>query len=104
MLPTAILACLAAGPLHGYAIAQRLGDLGLGTPKGGSLYPVLGRLETAGDVRADWVEGPSGPGRKEYTITPAGRDHLDADRAALDHLAAILHTIRSHPATPGDPR
>ena len=61
-LDLAVLASLTDGPLHGYAIGQSLAADGFGLLKGGSLYPVLGRLEEAGDVEASWVEGRAGPG------------------------------------------
>ena len=79
-LDLAILAVLVEGDRHGYALAQRLAEHGLGQIKGGALYPVLGRLEAAGVVAADWQPGDGGPGRKVYAITPAGRDRLDAER------------------------
>lgn len=72
-LDLAVLGSLTGGPLHGYGIAQALAGRGFGVLKGGSLYPVLNRLEEAGDVTASWVEGHSGPGRKEYALTDAGR-------------------------------
>jgi len=45
-LELAVLALVCAhGPTHGYDVARRLRDAGLGEVKGGTLYPVLGRLE-----------------------------------------------------------
>jgi PadR family transcriptional regulator, regulatory protein PadR len=79
-LELALLAALAGGERHGYALAQRLADQGLGQIRGGVLYPVLGKLEAAGSVRAEWLPGEGGPGRKVYAITPAGRERLAAER------------------------
>ncbi len=90
LLPTAVLACVDAGPLHGYAIAQALGALGLGVPKGGSLYPALARLEEDGALEAVWVPGPSGPARREYTLTARGRERLERERALLAALTTRL--------------
>ncbi|UEJ84268.1 PadR family transcriptional regulator [Brachybacterium halotolerans subsp. kimchii] len=90
ILPLAILVSLEERPLHGYAIAQSLGELGFGVPKGGSLYPALARLEEAGEVEAQWVPGPSGPARREYTLTASGRDHLAVQRTQLSALTAEL--------------
>ncbi|NEE04589.1 PadR family transcriptional regulator [Phytoactinopolyspora halotolerans] len=66
------------GPTHGYEIAQRLRDAGLGDIKGGTLYPVLGRLEQRGRLRSEWISGEGGPGRKLVSITDEGRRALDA--------------------------
>lgn len=97
VLPTAILACLKDGPLHGYAIAQALGARGFGVPRGGSLYPALSKLEDSGLVTTRWVEGASGPGRKDYTITPAGGEALSHD---LDAVAALERALGDSPAQP----
>lgn len=90
LLPSAILACVEGAPLHGYAIGQALGARGFGVPRGGSLYPALARLEESGAIAAEWVPGPSGPARRQYTLTSAGRDQLARDRAALGALTAAL--------------
>lgn len=92
-LDLAVLASVTDGRLHGYAIAQALAAHGFGLLKGGSLYPVLNRLEEAGDVEAAWVEGSGGPGRREYDLTSAGRDRLDRELASWRELAETLTTM-----------
>ena len=61
-------------------IAAALSEAGLGTVKGGTLYPLLGRLETAGHLEAQWLPGDGGPGRKVYVLTDSGRRHLADQR------------------------
>lgn len=95
LLPTAVLACLESEDLHGYAIGQSLGARGFGVPKGGSLYPALGRLEDAGFVSTQWLPGPSGPARRSYSITDAGRRELAAARTALHDVAVSLGASRT---------
>lgn len=73
VLSLCVLAVVAEHETYGYAIAQRLQAAGLGVVKGGTLYPVLARLEQDGLVASSWREGDGGPGRKFFTITPAGR-------------------------------
>ncbi|AXH96847.1 PadR family transcriptional regulator [Ornithinimicrobium avium] len=89
-LELAILGSLRTGPLHGYALAQSLQERGFGLLRGGSLYPMLGRLEADGHVRAAWVEGAGGPGRKDYTLTAGGRTHLTEGLAAWRGLTDEL--------------
>jgi PadR family transcriptional regulator PadR len=84
VLPLAVLAAVADEETYGYAVAQRLQAGGLGTVKGGTLYPVLNRLEADGLLTSSWREGVGGPGRKFFAATPAGRDHL-ARRSAAWH-------------------
>ena len=62
----AVLAELLAEPgLHGYEVHKRA-HVGLG-----SLYPILGRLETRGYATSWWVGDPH-PRRRCYALTPAG--------------------------------
>jgi PadR family transcriptional regulator, regulatory protein PadR len=76
VLSLCVLAVVAEAETYGYAIAQRLQAAGLGVVKGGTLYPVLTRLEEDGLVTSAWREGDGGPGRKFFTVTPAGRTAL----------------------------
>ena len=92
-LDVAVLASLTDGPLHGYAIAQSLATRGFGLLKGGSLYPVLGRLEEAQHVRAGWVDGQGGPGRREYELTESGRDRLRHELVSWRELGDTLTTM-----------
>lgn len=71
-LEVCVLAVLADGPTYGYAITTRLEELGLGAVKGGTLYPLLTRLELAGHVSVEWRKGDGGPGRKYFELTPEG--------------------------------
>lgn len=95
-LDVALLASLSHEALHGYAIASRLEHVGMGRLKGGSLYPALARLEEAGFIEAVWLPGESGPGRKAYSITPAGRQEhsrlLDDWRSLTEALTALTHS------------
>lgn len=72
-LNVCVLHVIAGGPTYGYAIASALSDAGLGPIKGGTLYPLLARLEEAGLVTVEWRAGDGGPGRKFYALTDAGR-------------------------------
>ncbi len=93
-LDLAVLASLTEGRLHGYAHRRsRSSAHGFGLLKGGSLYPVLGRLEEAGDVEAAWVEGRGGPGRREYDLTAAGRDRLERELGSWRELGETLTTM-----------
>ncbi len=79
-LYASVLAVVAEGETYGYVIAQRLQEAGLGLVKGGTLYPILGRLEQEGLVRSRWQAGEAAPNRKYFTVTGDGL-------TALNHLA-----------------
>jgi PadR family transcriptional regulator PadR len=76
VLSLCVLRVVADGPTYGYAIAGRLADAGLGSVKGGTLYPILTRLETDGLVTSSWAAGDAGPGRKFFHLTDAGEQSL----------------------------
>jgi DNA-binding PadR family transcriptional regulator len=107
----AILALLNERPMHGYEMMQELDDRtqGLWKPSPGSLYPALQLLEDQGLVRSETTDG-----RRQFTLTDAGRTELssrpratapwesmvhDADqgdmalRAALHHVAVAVHQV-----------
>jgi PadR family transcriptional regulator PadR len=94
-LEVCVLRVLAEGPTYGYAIATRLEELGLGVIKGGTLYPLLGRLEQAGLVSVQWRAGDGGPGRKYLALTEAGRVERRAQTAAWVQFAALTSDVVS---------
>ena len=80
VLDLCVLAELQRGESYGYEVARALEELGLGPVPGGTLYPVLGRLERAELIRARWVESASGPPRKYYAVTAEGGRLLARER------------------------
>jgi transcriptional regulator len=76
------------GPVHGYAIAQRLrrisGDV-LQVQQG-SLYPAPHRLGQRGWLRAEWAATETGRDARFYSLTRVGRRQLEEQRAAWDRL------------------
>ncbi|HEX7540773.1 MAG TPA: PadR family transcriptional regulator [Anaerolineales bacterium] len=65
-------------PMYGYQVAKLLDDLSQETPmmKQGALYPVLRSLESSGLLESNVEPSVSGPPRRYYTITEAGRQTL----------------------------
>ena len=66
-----ILQVVALGPIHGYAIAQRIRQISrevLHVPQG-SLYPALHRLENRGLLAASWDASETGRDAKFYRLT-----------------------------------
>ena len=77
-IPALILAVLAMGPGHGYAIAREVERRSqeVFRLREGSLYPALRVLEQEGLIEGQWETQDGGPARKVYVITPAGRVEL----------------------------
>ncbi|HTF63761.1 MAG TPA: PadR family transcriptional regulator [Edaphobacter sp.] len=90
-----ILKVVTLGPVHGYAIAQRLQQISqdiVQVPQG-SLYPALHRLENRGLLTAGWKETGTGRQAKYYRLTRKGRAHLDAQTAGWERLAEAVGLI-----------
>src|SRR5712671_5213842 len=78
-----VLAALAAGPAHGYAVIEaikRRSDQAFDLPEG-TIYPALHRLEEAGLLSSRWVTADSGRRRRVYALTRRGTRALAARRA-----------------------
>ena len=92
-----LLKVIALGPLHGWAIAQRLkqvsGDV-LQVSEG-SLYPALHKLEQEGWLTATWRISDTGRRARFYTLSRAGRRALDRETADWERLSeAIARVVR----------
>jgi DNA-binding PadR family transcriptional regulator len=100
-LDALLLATLAAGPLHGYAVIEALhagsaGQIDLPT---GTVYPALHRLERAGLVSSAWSV-VHGRRRRTYDLTPAGRRALADERAGWRQFAAVVSALLEEPPCP----
>ena len=90
-----ILQVAALGPVHGYAIAQRLQQISkdILQVQQGSLYPALHRLEARGWLKAEWRTTETGRDAKYYSVTRQGRKQLDSERANWERLAQAIALV-----------
>ena len=90
-----ILRVLAAEPLHGYAIAQRIHTLSREelSVEEGSLYPALQKLLLKGWVKAVPAISETGRTVREYRLTPGGRKQLELERANYQRITAAIGAI-----------
>src|SRR5882672_9964887 len=90
-----LLQIIALGPLHGYAIGQRLQHITRDTlqVQQGSLYPALHRLEERGWLRAEWRPSETGRDAKFYSLTGPGRKQLAVERLNWKRLAQAIALV-----------
>ena len=90
-----ILRVLHAGPLHGYAIAQRIHHLSSDVlaVEEGSLYPALQRLLLKGYTKAEWGTSETNRRVRFYRLTPAGRKQLDSSIAGFDQVTEAIRAV-----------
>ena len=92
------LASLIDGPLHGYAIVRRAGELSDGDVRlsTGTLYALLERATAEGLVVAGEPYVSGGRQRRDYSLTEDGRTELAAEAARLERAARTV-SLRLRP-------
>jgi PadR family transcriptional regulator PadR len=90
-----ILQIVALGPIHGYAIAQRLQQMSRDVVQvqQGSLYPALHRLEHRGFLGAAWKASDTGRDARFYRLTPKGKAQLKEESASWARLTEAIRRI-----------
>ncbi len=90
-----ILRALAAGPMHGWAISQRIQQVSqeMLQVQQGSLYPALHRLEQRGWICATWGISENNRKAKFYELTRAGRKQLTLETSNWEKLASAVAQI-----------
>lgn len=99
-----ILKALSGGPLHGYGVARWLQFVTDGAllVEEGSLYPALHRLARKGQVQAEWGISEHNRRAKFYTLTPAGRQQLQAEARGWSDLSRVIARVMdAEPAPSG---
>jgi transcriptional regulator len=90
-----ILRVLQPGPMHGYAIAQRIRQLSneVLEAEEGSLYPALQRILMEGWVTAEWGVSESGRRVRFYDLTRDGRKQLKRELSDYEQATAAIQAI-----------
>src|SRR5262249_50692284 len=90
-----VLRTLVRGPQHGYGIAERVKELSRDVLQVGesSLYPALQRLLLDGYVRAEWGTSENNRRARYYTLTPAGRKQLPAERKEFERVVTAIRAV-----------
>lgn len=90
-----ILRVLCSGPLHGYAIAQRIHTLSRAAleVEEGSLYPALQKLLLKGWVTASWTVSESGRRVRCYRLTRQGREQLDVEVRDFERVTGAIRQV-----------
>jgi len=90
-----ILKAISLGPMHGWAISERIHQVShetLSVPQG-SLYPALHRLERRGWIRAEWGASDNNRRAKYYELTRAGRKQLEVEADAWRKLTTAVALV-----------
>ena len=90
-----ILRALRGGPMHGWAISERIEIISQDVLQvnQGSLYPALHRLEHRGWVKAEWDVSELGRRARFYSLTAAGRKQLEIETEDWVRLSAAIARV-----------
>src|SRR5215469_3973984 len=92
-----ILKTIALGPMHGWAIAQRIKQVSHDVLKlnQNALYPALHRLEEQGWLKSEWGDSENNRRAKYYSLTKAGRKRLDQELTQWRRLSSAIEIVVS---------
>ncbi len=91
-----ILKAVSLGPLHGYGVLLRIGQISGGALEieQGALYPALYRLERQGTLASEWGVSENNRRAKFYSLTPEGRKRLREETAGWQRLVGARWALR----------
>ena len=92
-----ILRAVSLGPLHGYGILLRIGQISGQSLliEQGALYPGLFRLVRQGLLTANWGTSDNNRRAKFYELTGSGRKRLREETASWNRLATAIASALS---------
>jgi PadR family transcriptional regulator PadR len=90
-----ILRTISLEAKHGWAIAKRIQQVSQEAlqVQQGSLYPALHRLEQQAWIKAEWKETETGRMAKFYSLTRAGRKHLEKELESWERLSSAINLV-----------
>ena len=92
MLEFCVLLVIAQGEIYASDIITQLKRADLLVVEG-TLYPLLSRLRSGGDLDYSWVESPSGPPRKYYKLTLKGRQRLKSLKQSWEEFTTSINSL-----------
>jgi PadR family transcriptional regulator PadR len=90
-----ILRVLGSGPLHGYAIAQKIHTLSAEVLRveEGVLYPALQKILLKGWVTSEWGISETNRKVRFYRLTPAGKNQLEAELSGYERVNQAIQAV-----------
>ncbi|MET4925579.1 PadR family transcriptional regulator [Streptomyces sp. PSRA5] len=100
VLDLPVPSCLTGGENYGFEISKAFAGAGIGDIEGGTLHPVLNRLEEAGPVVGEFRAAERGPGRRYYRLTDEGRRGLATESGNwLESHTTVRNMLRTEAAS-----
>jgi len=89
-----ILKAVSLGPLHGYGVLLRIGQISGSALliEQGALYPALFRLVRQGLLKSSWGTSENNRRAKFYELTTLGRNRVEEETQGWNRLAVAMAT------------
>lgn len=80
---------------YGYEILQELSKYPIITSTESTVYPLLRTLQKENYLQSTWQESTEGlPPRKYYSLTPDGKNYLDAMNTEWENLLNVMSDLK----------
>ncbi len=93
VLDGCVLKLISQKEIYGYQLVQLMKSSGFHSIVGGTIYPLLQKLEKNGYIKGVLKSSPEGPDRKYFSLTPAGEIYLDSFSKQWYELVEKVNTI-----------
>lgn len=94
VLEGCVLLIISQGAIYGYELMQWLHHYGFTTVVGGTLYPLLAKLEKQGQITGKMLASPDGPDRKYFHLTASGIAACEEFEAQWATLLAQVAAVK----------
>jgi len=90
-----VLRILDRGEMHGWGIAERIGNLSgdVLSVGEGSLYPALYRMRDRGWIESEWGQSENNRKARYYRLTDSGRRQLQREKETWEHLVLAVSEV-----------
>ena len=93
ILDGCVLAVIEKETVYGYELSRKLQEVGLADVSEGTIYPVLLRLQKNKLIIGKMIPSESGPNRKYYSLTEAGKDALNIISEEWNQLSVPINAL-----------
>ncbi|OUA87635.1 PadR family transcriptional regulator [Bacillus thuringiensis] len=93
VLEGCVLSIIKQQQVYGYELVQMMRDYGFTTIVGGTIYPLLQKLEKQELIKSNELASPDGPNRKYFFITHKGEEQLESFEEQWGSLIVKVNRI-----------